>query len=425
MTDGSAMANGVAAGPNEKLGTIGVSRRRVAILDHTAMMGGGEIALLNLATHLDRSRFDVLVVLFSDGPLARRLESAGVRVRLCPLDPALAHARKDGLGGRSLLGLGTVFRAGAFVRRLARVLKAENVELVHTNSLKADVLGGLAGKLAGLPVVWHVRDRIADDYLPRRVAAAFRLGCRLIPDYVIANSNATLRTLGPVPNDKAAVVTSGYSGRRAGVVHDGTVAARAANGNRDDHRPVVGVVGRLAKWKGQHVFLDAATCVLRQHPTAEFRLIGAALFGEADYERRLREQVARSNIGHAVEFCGFCDDVPDRIAALDVLVHASVTGEPFGQVVIEGMAAGKPVVATDGGGIPEIVVDGVTGLLVPMGDAAAMADAICQLLNDPALAARMGAAGLTRVGEHFTIRKTAESVQAIYQQVLADRSESR
>ena len=160
--------------------------------------------------------------------------------------------------------------------------------------------------------------------------------------------------------------------------------------------------------------------MLGRFPTAEFRLIGAALFGEDHYELRLREQVSRSNIGHAVEFCGFCDDVHDRIARLDILVHASVTGEPFGQVLIEGMAAGKPVVATNGGGVPEIVVDGVTGILVPMGDSSAMAAAIERLLGDPPLAARMGAAGRDRVAASFTIRQTAARVEAVYSHLRSE-----
>jgi glycosyltransferase involved in cell wall biosynthesis len=146
--------------------------------------------------------------------------------------------------------------------------------------------------------------------------------------------------------------------------------------------------------------------------------VGSVLFGEKEYERDVHQLVQQLGLDDCIEFTGFREDVPDVIAGLDILVHASTTGEPFGQVIIEAMAAGKPVIATNGGGVPEIVDDGVTGLLVSMGDADAMAAAIERLLEDPALCARMGEAGLARVQQHFTIQLTAERVQAVYDQLI-------
>ena len=104
---------------------------------------------------------------------------------------------------------------------------------------------------------------------------------------------------------------------------------------------------------------------------------------------------------------------------MDIIVHASTTGEPFGQVIIEGMAAGKPVVATNGGGVPEIVEDNETGFLVPMKDSCAMAAAISRLLADPPLAHRMGQRGRDRVQRHFTIEQTARKVEEVYQNLMA------
>jgi len=126
-------------------------------------------------------------------------------------------------------------------------------------------------------------------------------------------------------------------------------------------------------------------------------------------------------IADRVEFMGFCKDVPERIAAVDILVHASTTGEPFGQVILEGMAEGKPVVATNGGGVPEIVVDGVTGSLVPMGNAQAMADAVCDFLEHPEKAQQMGREGRRRVESHFTIQQTARRAEAVYEEMLRQR----
>jgi glycosyltransferase involved in cell wall biosynthesis len=127
----------------------------------------------------------------------------------------------------------------------------------------------------------------------------------------------------------------------------------------------------------------------------------------------------------AVEFAGFVEDVPARIAELDIVVHASTTGEPFGQVIIEAMAEQKPVVATNGGGVPEIVQDGITGLLVPMGDAPALADALRYLLDHPEIAAQMGREGRKRVLAQFTIQRTARMVESVYRELLGESKYSK
>jgi len=147
--------------------------------------------------------------------------------------------------------------------------------------------------------------------------------------------------------------------------------------------------------------------------------VGGALFGEAEYERQVRSLAESLGISSVVTFTGFRGDVPSVLADMDLIVHASTTGEPFGQVIIEGMAAGKPVIATNGGGVPEIVEDGKTGILVPMGDVQAMVEAIRRVLADPPLAEDMGARGRERVRDHFTIERKARKVEAVYQSMLS------
>lgn len=404
--------------------------RRVLLVDHTASLGGGEIALLNLVVELDRTRYAPLVLLGEDGALAHRLRERHVTVHVIPLDRAVGASSKDSLGFKSLLQFGRVSNAVRYCLRLYQWMRRTAPDLVHTNSLKADVLGGLAARMCGIPVLWHVRDRIADDYLPAHVAAIFRRLARVLPTRVAVNSNATLRSLSNARSHGGAVPPpDGASPARVSVVYDGTPVPPGA-GIEGDGRPtppaeiipappIVGLVGRISPWKGQDVFLRAVARVAERFPDARFQIIGGALFREEEYERYVREMASRMQV--RIEFTGFRDDVADLINRLTVLVHASTIGEPFGQVVIEGMAAGKPVVATSGGGVPEIVVDGSTGWLVPMKDDVAMADGICRLLADPAAAREMGRRGRARVLEHFTTRHTAQRVQGVYDQMLAGR----
>ena len=376
-------------------------RKRILFFGHTAKLGGGEIALLNLVQALDRDTYDIVVALASDGPLRDKLQTARIETHVLPLAAAVVDTRKDALGDGSVLRLGTAWHTLTYAIRLAGFLRRNRIDLVHANSLKADIIGGVSARLAGLPVIWHVRDRIASDYLPARVVRVFRWLCRTLPTFVIANSHATLETLQ-------------LNGSGNGVVHDGFAGAPGGDMPAPSGAPILGLVGRITSWKGQHIFIEAAARVLERFPHVRFQIIGAAMFGEEAYERELRDLVRERRLEEAVEFTGFVADVQERIGQLSILVHASTTGEPFGQVVIEGMAAGKPIVATRGGGIPEIVVDGETGLLVKMGDAGEMADALVRLLAQPELARSMGMAGQQRLRDHFTIQHTSRKVEAIY-----------
>lgn len=397
--------------------------RTVVFFDHTAMMSGGEIALLNLIQHLDRSRFLPVVVLSAEGPLVAKLVDAGVETHVLPLDANVAETRKDSLGARGMLRPSAALNVMSYAWNLARFLRARKADLLHTNSLKSDIIGGISGRLAHVPVIWHVRDRIAADYLPKPAVSGFRWLCRILPHYIITNSEATLQTLCLNVEGRAAVIHSGVTKTYVRVVHDG-VGDQAASGfgmrPLDRSGPLLGLVGRLSPWKGQHIFLEAAAVVRKEFPEARFQIIGSAMFGEEEYEARVRKLCETLGLQECVEFTGYRKDVPALIGQLDILVHASTTGEPFGQVVVEGMVAGKPVVATDGGGVPEIVQEGVTGWLVPMGESAPMAEAILKLLRDPEKAAQMGAAGRQRVLDHFTIELTARRVQDIYEQFWSE-----
>jgi glycosyltransferase involved in cell wall biosynthesis len=380
--------------------------------DHTAALGGGEIALLNLVSALDRQRFAPVVLLASPGPLVAELERAGIETHVLPLAPEVVQTRKDSLGAGSLLKAGLMLRALLYVFRVARFIAKRRVDLVHTNSLKADLIGGLAARLGRVPVVWHIRDRIADDYLPPAVVTVFRWLARVVPHCVLANSESTFRTLQLPPV---------AHGRKAPhrVVHDGIVAVPETAARFDSAHPLIGIVGRISPWKGQHVFLRAAALVRARFPRARFQIIGSALFDEAGYEREIRELAITLGLGHAVEFTGFRSDVAEMIQQLDILAHASTSGEPFGQVVAEGMIAGKPVVATNGGGVPEIIEDGISGLLVPMGDVPALASALIWLLENPQQAIALGQAGRRRILDHFTIQQTARKIEGVFDELLA------
>ncbi len=393
---------------------------RVLYIDHTSKIGGGEIALFNIVRYIDRTVVEPSVLLFEDGPFAEKLRPV-VDLHLLPLAPSVAKASKDGLGVSSGMKVSAVWLTLRHIHKVTRFARASKADVIHTNSLKADIIGGLAGRLAGIPVIWHIRDRIDSDYLPASVVKVFRVLSRTIPKFVIANSDATLATVHLNGRRPSAAIGSGVD-----LSHPAFSAEAVAQPRVSEREgALIGLVGRISPWKGQDIFLRAAAQVLKQHPHTRFQIIGASLFTEREYEESLQSLCKDLDIEHAVEFTGFVQNVPERVARLDMLVHASTTGEPFGQVIIEGMAASKSVVATNGGGVPEIVQDGVTGILVPMKDVEAMANAISFLLEHPEIATRMGQLGRKRVMEKFTIQRTCRLLEDIYRQLLRPSAKAR
>jgi glycosyltransferase involved in cell wall biosynthesis len=382
-------------------------RIRVVYLDHVAELSGGEIALLRLIPHLDE--VEPHVILAEDGPLATRLVQAGISTEVLGMRERARGLRKANVSGRRM-PFGAIASTASYVVRLAIRLRRLRPDLVHTNSLKSGLYGSVAARLAGVPVVWHVRDRIADDYLPPAAVRMVRLMTRCLPNAVIANSRATLSTLDP--RTKAVVIHS--------VLPDAPVASDRKR--RDPADIVVGMVGRLAPWKGQDLFLRAFADAF---PSGHERcmLVGSSMFGEEDFVGSLKALVAELGLTGRVEFRGFQSDIWPELALMDILVHASLTPEPFGQVILEGMAAGVPVVAADAGGPAEIVHHGVDGLLYPIGNQTALAAALRQLAHDPELASRLAIAGGATAAEYYP-GKVVGRLQAVYRDVT-DRAAPR
>ncbi len=406
--------------------------RTVVYLDHTAKWSGGEIALLRTLEALDRTRVTPIVVLAEEGPFAERLREAQIETHILPLSGQAREVRKDSLGGGALMrhaGAGVAFIRYAFT--IARFAKQQRAFVLHCNSLKADIYGALAGRIAGIPVIWHVRDHIDPSYLPGPAVRVLRTLARTTPAFVIAISESVLEKLFPDPEDRKRQLA-----RRAQVIHDGLAERElgtpapipAAQWKHDP--PHVGIVGRFVAWKGQHIFLQAAqqlqmlgkagdneTTSDSAGTDAVFLLVGKPMFGESEYEEELKRIAAP--LGNSVQFLGFRSDVPAILRDLDIFVHASTTPEPFGQVVIEAMAEGIPVIASDGGGIREIIEEGVSGLRTPMGDAEGLAKALGRLLADPVRGNQMARAAHERVRKHFTASQNARKVEAVYEKLAA------
>jgi len=376
---------------------------RVLYVNPAAERGGGEVVLLNLLRYLPDTAVRPEVVLLSHGPLSAELRALGIRTHVLPA----------GRFRQPWHLLRTIWHLVTLARR--------DIALIDSAGAKGHIYGGIAARLAGIPAVWRLQDLTAPHDSWTRLAS-------IVPAAgIVANAKATLAVYGQLQSRRLPRNVVIYPGVEYGdtVTSECLDAPPAPLVHDEFGLPagtlVVTMVGRLQHWKGQHVFLEAAARVLEQRTDVHFLVVGATMFGlEPEYGHELNNIVERKHIGDHVTFTGHRDDVGRILGATDVLVHASITPEPFGQVIVEGMARGKAVIASAAGGPLEIIAEGVNGLLVPPGHAGHLADAIIALLDDPHWRVELGDAARRCARDRFTVQAMAANFARFYDTVLSD-----
>ena len=379
---------------------------RILLVNHIAQIGGGEVSLLYLVRAMDCGRYQFLVALPGPGPLADELEQCGVPWVQVPIQRL-----------RKTINPPLIFSFGAHwvvaSLWLARLARRARIAVIHANSIGAHLYAGPAGFLAGVPVVWHMRDILS---LSQFNKALIRL-CGAMATQVIAVSEAVRRHLleAGLPAEQVVTIYDCVDLETFRPIPPDPALRTALGGTAQ--APLVGIVGQLAPWKGQQTFIEAAALVLRHYPDARFLIVGEAMSGMESYAQHLRQDVKQMGLENQVRFLGFRQDIVDIMKTLDVVVNASWV-ESFGRTIIEAMALGKPVVATESGGPVEVVVDGVTGRLVPPRNAHALAETIGSLLASPALREAMGRAGRQRAEAMFGVDDFGTQIEAVYRQIL-------
>jgi glycosyltransferase involved in cell wall biosynthesis len=373
---------------------------RIAVLDHVVERGGGQLAMARLADAL-RGEVETTFVLPAEGPFVERLRAAGHTVEIVPL----GEVRRLKIENIRLLA-DAAERGPALATSAARMASAarrHGAQLVYSNSLKSHVYGALVSRLARLPHVAHVRDIIQPPYLPPRLCHALRAYFAVFPPKAtIANSAATAR--------------AAPFWRRSTVIPSGITRAVGTAEGPSGGVPTLAVLGRIERWKGQDVAIRALARLRRRIPNARLLVGGAPEVGDPEYGSELRELTEVLGVTDAVEFTGFVDDPYEFFAQATLAVHSSVMPEPFGQVVVEAMAVGRPVIATAAGGPLEVLEHGRFGLLVPPSDPDAIADAAYRVLTSRELYAQLSAAAVRRAAD-FTIERSAAKTLAVLNDV--------
>jgi glycosyltransferase involved in cell wall biosynthesis len=365
----------------------------VLFVDQSGQLGGAEFSLLPLAATWGARRE---VLLLSDGPFRTRLEALGVPVSVAS-ETSVSRIRRDRLWLNGFAALPGIVRQ---VRAIAR--HAEPFDVLFLNTQKALVLGALGKPLHRKKIVWYLHDIMSSEHfgpLQRRIV---RWLARHAVDRVIANSRASadsLVTLAHCAPEAVPVVHNGIDLDAFDLAEGPDMGALRRKLGLPENVYLAGLFGRLAPWKGQHVALDA----LARVPDLHLVLVGSAMFGEQDYVDALHEQARRLGVSDRLIFAGFRDDMPSWMKSVDVILHTSTEPEPFGRVIVEGMAAGRPVIATEAGGVTEIVEHRRNGWLVQPGDCVALAEAIATLRRAPDLAKRLAAEARDDAAKRFSV----------------------
>ncbi len=387
------------------------SPAHIAYIDHAIDFGGAEHSLIELVSRLDRTSFTA-TILHTEG--AKWLHSGQIadveRIAVFPDHPLLQQKRDEVSTGLLRL-IPNVCSTVQLSLKLRAALRRTGAQLVHTNSLKAHFIGGLAARLARLPLIWHVRDLLREDegyHWLRRAA-------HLLHPHVIAISKVVAEQFAGLATE-VTVIPNGIPLDKFCPGPPSPQLRSELGLSADDY--VLLIVSRLTPWKGHMTLLEAVAHLADRWRQLKLVVVGEVAFWEAAYEEQLKQQAAELGLTERVIWTGFRSDVPELLRLCDIFVLPSVE-EPFGRVIIEAMATGRPVVATESGGVPEIVVDGQTGLLVPPQDAQSLADAIETLLTNRQYAQQMGAAGLSRAHQLFSVDRVAWQVQELYQKILS------
>lgn len=386
------------------------------------VMGGSLTGLQHFLRGIDRREYQPVVVLYENKPIEGELVEAGIPVRVFRKQQRGRYHPLQTIGAYQQLRrqpvMGKLLHAARALRifvqetlpaavSLVRLCREEKPDLIHLcNGFRANLDGIVAAWLTRIPCVCHVKGFDKYSWLERLFARSVNLGICM---------TAAVRQHCERQRIKA---------KRMTVIYDGldlegfcpTQDSRAIRGQLGIplEVPLVGIVGHVQGWKGQAVVIEAIHRVRAIIPEIRCLIVGGVHRNGVQYAEESRRFVEEHGLERNVIFTGFRDDVPNVVGALDILIHASIAPEPFGRVILEGMALGKPVIATDIGGVLELVEDGVTGRLVPPGDPEALATALLELLGDTGLRERLGSNGRIQVLGRFTVEQHVRQICDLY-----------
>ena len=368
----------------------------ILYLSDSVNLWGARRSLLDLLKNIDRKKFSISVVCGKEGPLTDKLKEENIDYATIPL-PLWRKVKNLPHIPSSILSL-------------VKLVKEKDIHIIHCNSHGVNPYGVIAGKLTNARVICHIRDIITPDKIKKYFLN--------YSDKIITISDFQKKVFSRYPtiNKRVSLVYNGIDTSIFYRCKTTEILKFRKKLNIGEKDFLVGCVGQISSLKGQDYLIKAVPLVLKKIPSTKFLLCG-----EVRRERdkgKIESLVEKLGVRKNIIFLGWREDLPIVYSSLDVLAFPTLK-EAFGRAAVEAMACEVPVIATRVGGVPEIVEDGKTGILIPPQTHIQLADAIIKLLQDSKMRKNMGKEGRKRVQKNFNIAKTVNGVENIYSALLS------
>ena len=394
------------------------SKKRLLFVENGIDYGGAVISLKNLISHIDRTQFEIFVTTSIDNEKYRYFNkiSKWYYINKGTFDIRKASDKFRRLKGRNfflkmLSALDYFINVFPYTYRIIKLIRNYDIDLVILNNEPLTNKGGiLACKISGVPCISHVRGSVLDS---RTTRFLIRYVTFFFPNSNFVKSQ--LKDLG-VPNEKMCILYPGLNHKK--IVSDSEGGSIRDELGIDSESLLIGVIGVLTPWKGQDTVIRSMREILLQFPSCKLLIIGKTISGSERYKENLENIILSNGISDSVIFVGHRKDVYRFMSELDLLIHSSKLPEPFGRVIIEGMALGKPVIATAMGGPLEIIRNYETGILVPPNDPKRLSKEACHLLRNRQLRGNIGMRAREEVSDKYSAEKGAKLAERVYRKIL-------
>ena len=398
---------------------------RIVYLNPCGQMGGAETSLVELLASVRKAapEWELYLVLGQAGVLGDRARQLGATVMVVPFPAALAELGDSGRRPfAAVWSLCTsLWPAAQYARRLAAAIRTIQPAVIHSNGFKMHVLGSWI-RPSKTKLIWHIHDYLSGRPLMSRLLRLCWRRCAA----AIANSSSVAQDLRSVlPGLRVVPIYNAIDLERfapQGTTLDLDAASGLAPAAEGTIR--IGLPATFARWKGHEVFLRALSLLPRDLPVRGY-VIGGPIYQTTNSQYSKVELQQKANglgLTDRVGFTGFLDDPAEAMRSLDIIVHASTQAEPFGMVIIEGMACGKAMIVSQAGGASELFINGVDALGHHPGDAARLAEQMERLARDGALRRRLGEAARVATEQRFRGERLANQLLSLYQQVAGDNN---
>jgi glycosyltransferase involved in cell wall biosynthesis len=393
------------------------SRKTVVFVESAAAMGGVQYSTLYLVRNLDPAQWRSIVVCPAEGDLTQACRDSGIEVHV--LNQPRLWSTSVRVGSARLPNpaawVWDAYLIGRTAKQLRRFLLQCAPDLVVTKGLSSHFLGGLAARKLRTPCVWHLQDFISERTfgIYRRV---FGWAARFLPEQIIVDGNSIAEQLPQLLRPRITVVLNGVDTKVFRPSLDGTIVREELGIASGDL--VIGNLGRITPWKGQHYLIEAFASIAAEHPNVTLLLVGSPVFDNDTYQRRLLKTVADLGLEGRVKLPGYRHDTANVLAAMDVFAFTSVEKDTSPLALLSAMSCGLPIVAFDIAGARELMADNDQLLLVPVADVARLGRALASVVANENLRRSLAAAARKQAVNEFDVEIYRDRIEQVFRKVL-------